>query len=261
MVAPAMIETRPRNDEYAPLAPLFERFVALPVDAPERAALRDELVTAYLPVVRNIARRFSGRGEPVDDLEQAGTIGLLGAVDRFDPARGVDFLSFAIPTITGEIRRHFRDRSWAMHVPRRLKDMQASIRAAAGELLGELGRSPRPSDIARRLGLPVEAVLEALEAGQTYRNASLDEVVSDDGLPLVERLGAVDSALERVEYHEALVPLLRELPERERTILMLRFFKNMTQSQIAVRVGISQMHVSRLLSQTLAQLREQIMGD
>ncbi|WP_445183469.1 SigB/SigF/SigG family RNA polymerase sigma factor [Pseudonocardia sp. Cha107L01] len=254
-----MIEAKPRTDEYAAFAPLFLRLAALPPDDPEQAVLRDKLVMAHLPVVRNIARRFVGRGEPADDLEQAGTIGLLGSIDRFDPSRGSEFLAFAIPTITGEIRRHFRDRSWAMHVPRRLKDMQAPIRAESEALLNEMGRAPRPSDLASRLQVPVESVLAALEAGQTYRNGSLEDVMTSDDQPLVERLGFVDGALERVEYHEALVPLLRKLPDRERTILMLRFFGNMTQSQIAARIGISQMHVSRLLSQTLAHLRDRIL--
>jgi RNA polymerase sigma-B factor len=247
-----------RDSEYAHLAPLFVEFVDLPADHPDRAALRSKLVTGHLPVVRHIARRFANRGEPVDDLEQAGTIGLLGAVDRFDPAHGSDFLSFAVPTITGEIRRHFRDRTWAMRVPRRLKDLQSTIAGAVGPLSQELGRAPRPSEIAARLGMDVDEVLEGIDAQQAYRNTSLDELVAGADTPLTDTLGSLDKELEKVEYRETLTPLLDELPERERTILLLRFFGNMTQTQIADRVGVSQMHVSRLLAQTLTLLRERM---
>lgn len=247
-----------RDSEYAHLAPLFVELAALPPDHPDRAALRSKLVTGHLPVVRHIARRFGGRGEPVDDLEQAGTIGLLGAVDRFDPTHGSDFLSYAVPTITGEIRRHFRDRTWAMRVPRRLKDLQSTIAGAVGPLSQELGRAPRPTEIAARLGMDVDEVLEGIDAQQAYRNTSLDELVAGADTPLTDTLGSADKELEKVEYRETLAPLLDELPERERTILLLRFFGNMTQTQIADRVGVSQMHVSRLLAQTLTGLRERM---
>jgi RNA polymerase sigma-B factor len=250
-----------RDSDYAHLAPLFDELAALPPEHPERPALRSKLVTGYLPVVQHIARRFSGRGEPVDDLEQAGTVGLLNAVDRFDPARGIDFLSYAVPTITGEIRRHFRDRTWSMRVPRRLKDLQSSINGAIGPLSQELGRAPRPSEIAARLGLATEDVVEGLDAQQAYRSSSLDELVAGADTPLTDTLGDVDAELEKVEYRETLAPLLDELPARERTILLLRFFGNLTQTQIADRVGISQMHVSRLLSQTVAQLRRRLTED
>jgi RNA polymerase sigma-B factor len=218
-------------------------------------------VTGYLPVAQHIARRFAGRGEPVDDLEQAGTVGLLNAVDRFEPNRGVDFLSYAVPTITGEIRRHFRDRTWSMRVPRRLKDLQSAINSAIGPLSQELGRAPRPSEIAMRIGIPPAEVVEGLDAQQAYRSTSLDELVAGADTTLTDTLGSADAELEKVEYREALAPLLEELPERERTILLLRFFGNLTQTQIADRVGISQMHVSRLLSQTLAQMRRRITED
>jgi RNA polymerase sigma-B factor len=250
-----------RDTDYSHLAPLFEEFVQLPPDDPARAALRAKLVTGYLPVVQHIARRFAGRGEPVDDLEQAGTVGLLNAVDRFEPERGIDFLSYAVPTITGEIRRHFRDRTWAMRVPRRLKDLQSSINSAIGPLSQELGRAPRPTEIATRLGIPTEDVVEGIDAQQAYRSSSLDELVAGADTPLTETLGDLDAELDKVEYRETLAPLLDELPERERTILLLRFFGNLTQTQIADRVGISQMHVSRLLSQTVAHLRMRMTDD
>lgn len=250
-----------RDSDYAHLAPLFEELAALPPDHPDRAALRNKLVTGYLPVVQHIARRFAGRGEPVDDLEQAGTVGLLNAVDRFEPDRGIDFLSYAVPTITGEIRRHFRDRTWSMRVPRRLKDLQSAINAAVGPLSQELGRAPRPSEIAARLGIPTEDVVEGLDAQQAYRSTSLDELVTGSDTTLTDTLGSADAELDKVEYRQSLAPLLDELPERERTILLLRFFGNMTQTQIAEKVGISQMHVSRLLAQTLAVLRRRMMGE
>jgi RNA polymerase sigma-B factor len=250
-----------RDSDYAHLAPVFVEFAALPPGHPERAALRNKLVTGYLPVVRHIARRFAGRGEPVDDLEQAGTVGLLNAVDRFEPGRGIDFLSYAVPTITGEVRRHFRDRTWSMRVPRRLKDLQSSINGAVGPLSQELGRAPKPSEIAARLGLATEEVVEGLDAQQAYRSTSLDELVSGADTALTDTLGVADAELDKVEYRQTLAPLLDELPERERTILVLRFFGNMTQTQIANRVGISQMHVSRLLAQTVAQLRRRMLED
>ncbi len=250
-----------RDSDYAHLTPLFVEFAGMPSDHPDRAKLRDKLVTGYLPVVQHIARRFAGRGEPVDDLEQAGTVGLLNAVDRFEPDRGIDFLSYAVPTITGEVRRHFRDRTWSMRVPRRLKDLQSSINGAVGPLSQQLGRAPRPSEIAAHLGIATEEVVEGLDAQQAYRSSSLDELVSGADTALTETLGTADAELEKVEYRQTLAPLLDELPERERTILVLRFFGNMTQTQIADRVGISQMHVSRLLAQTLAILRRRMLAD
>ena len=239
-----------RDSDYAHLTPLFAEMAALPPDHPDRAALRGKLVTGYLPVVQHIARRFAGRGEPVDDLEQAGTVGLLNAVDRFEPDRGIDFLSYAVPTITGEVRRHFRDRTWSMRVPRRLKDLQSSINSTVSQLSQELNRAPRPSEIAARLGISPEEVVEGLDAQQAYRSTSL-----------ADTLGTADAELDKVEYRQTLAPLLDELPERERTILVLRFFGNMTQTQIADRVGISQMHVSRLLAQTVAGLRRKLLSD
>ena len=250
-----------RDSDYAHLTPLFVEFAGMPSDHPDRAKLRDKLVTGYLPVVQHIARRFAGRGEPLDDLEQAGTVGLLNAVDRFEPDRGIDFLSYAVPTITGEVRRHFRDRTWSMRVPRRLKDLQSSINGAVGPLSQQLGRAPRPSEIAAHLGIATEEVVEGLDAQQAYRSSSLDELVSGADTALTETLGTADAELEKVEYRQTLAPLLDELPERERTILVLRFFGNMTQTQIADRVGISQMHVSRLLAQTLAILRRRMLAD
>jgi RNA polymerase sigma-B factor len=249
---------------YEHLTPLFKEFASLKDGDPRRQQLRDELVTGHLPVALHIARRFAHRGEPQEDLEQVATVGLINAVDRFEPDRGTDFLSYAVPTITGEVRRHFRDQAWAMRVPRRLKDLHVAIGAAVSELSQRLGRAPRPSEIAAHLKCSTEEVLEGLEAASAYRSASLDEVLTDDeasGHTTADALGEADNALDQVEYREAVRPLLASLPERERTILLLRFFGNLTQTQIAERIGISQMHVSRLLARTLAQLRQDLMQE
>ncbi|MEJ3654532.1 SigB/SigF/SigG family RNA polymerase sigma factor [Actinomycetes bacterium KLBMP 9759] len=246
--------------EYGHLLPLLERYSQLAPDDPEREPLRDELVTGFLPIAQHIARRFSNRGEPLDDLVQVATVGLINAVDRFSPERGSDFFSFAVPTISGEVRRHFRDLGWSMRVPRRLKDLHVSINSAVSYLSQHLGRAPKPSEIAEHLGIPVAEVLEGLEASEAYRSSSLDEMLSSEqgSATVGELVGAADAELDRVDFRQALRPVLAELAERERTIVMLRFFGNMTQTQIADKVGISQMHVSRLLAQTLDRLRSRL---
>ncbi|WP_373299952.1 SigB/SigF/SigG family RNA polymerase sigma factor [Amycolatopsis acidiphila] len=239
---------------------LFKHLAAIDRDDPRRETLRTALVTEYLSVAEHIARRFSGRGEAYDDLVQVARVGLINAVDRFEPDRGSDFLSFAVPTIMGEVRRHFRDASWSVRVPRRLKELHLQIGQVSGELGQRLGRAPTPTEIARALDLSVDEVSEGLQAGNAYYAISVDKPAGEESesASLADTLGAEDDGLESVENHEALQPLLRELPERERTILMLRFFGNMTQTQIAKRVGISQMHVSRLLAQTLQHLRDKL---
>lgn len=251
------------DPEYAHLTPILEQYSAMDADDPRRERLRDQLVTGYLPVAQHIARRFNHRGEPLDDLVQVATVGLINAIDRFDPGKGGEFFSFAVPTISGEVRRHFRDQSWSMRVPRRLKDMHVSINAAVSDLSQRLGRAPKPSELAQHLDLPVNEVLEGLEAAEAYRSSSLDEMLSsEDGSATVgELVGDADAELDRVDYRESLRPLLAELAPRERTIVMLRFFGNRTQTQIADEVGISQMHVSRLLSQTLDRLRSRLDPD
>ena len=248
------------DPQYAHLTPLLEQYAVLDDGDPRREQLRDQLVTGYLPVAQHIARRFNHRGEPLDDLVQVATVGLINAIDRFDPEKGGEFFSFAVPTISGEVRRHFRDQSWSMRVPRRLKDMHVSINGAVSELSQTLGRAPRPSELAEYLDLPVAEVLEGLEAAEAYRSSSLDEMLSsEDGSATVgELVGDADAELDRVDYRESLRPLLAELAPRERTIVMLRFFGNRTQTQIAQEVGISQMHVSRLLAQTLSRLRNRL---
>jgi len=248
------------DPEYGHLVPLLERYAALDPDDPEREKLRAELVTGFLPVAQHIARRFANRGEPLDDLVQVATVGLINAIDRFSPDRGSDFFSFAVPTISGEVRRHFRDLGWSMRVPRRLKDMHVSINGVVSELSQQLGRAPKPSEIAEKLGVPVSEVLEGLEASEAYRSSSLDEMLSSEkgSATVGELVGAADAELDRVDSRQALRPVLAELAPRERTIVLLRFFGNMTQTQIAEEVGISQMHVSRLLAQTLERLRTRL---
>ncbi|MGH4011097.1 MAG: SigB/SigF/SigG family RNA polymerase sigma factor, partial [Pseudonocardiaceae bacterium] len=247
-----------RDDEYAHLVPLQRRYAELAADDPARQQLREQLISGYRPMAEHIARRFTGRGEPLDDLVQVATVGLINAVDRFEPDRGCDFSSFAIPTITGEVRRYFRDHGWSARVPRRLKDLHIAIRGTLAELSQQLGRAPRPSEIAVRLGVPTAEVIEGLRAGDAYRSSSLDELLGagEGAATLGEVIGGLDSDLELIDDREALRPLLAELAPRERTILALRFFRQMTQTQIADHVGISQMHVSRVLRQTLEHLRE-----
>lgn len=256
--APEQRAGRQRNGEsdYEHLAPLFDEFAALDEGDPRREEVRGELVSGHLPVARHIARRFARRGEAQEDLEQVATVGLIHAVDRFDPSQGVDFLSYAVPTITGEVRRYFRDLGWAMRVPRRLKDLHVTLSSAMSELSQRLGRAPTATELAGHLRLSREEVVEGLAAANAYRGKSLDTVVAEEGGTMLDAVGEADAELERVEYRQALQPLLAELPERERTILMLRFFGNMTQTQIAERIGISQMHVSRLLAKTLSSLRD-----
>jgi RNA polymerase sigma-B factor len=237
---------------------LFERLAALPVGDEERLRIRGELVEIHLPLVEYLARRFRNRGEWLDDLTQVATIGLIKSIDRFDLARGVEFSTYATPTIVGEIKRHFRDKGWAVRVPRRLQELKLALTKAIGELAQKEGRAPTIAELAAHLQMTEEEVLEGLESANAYSTVSLDAPDSgDEDAPAVaESLGMLDDALEGVEYRESLKPLLERLQPREKRILLLRFFGNMTQSQIATELGISQMHVSRLLARTLAQLRE-----
>ncbi|MGH3768368.1 MAG: SigB/SigF/SigG family RNA polymerase sigma factor [Pseudonocardiaceae bacterium] len=248
------------HSEYAHLIPLQRRYAELARDDPEHHALREQLINGYLPVAEHIARRFGGRGEPIDDLVQVATVGLINAIDRFEPDRGSDFFSFAVPTITGEVRRYFRDHGWSTRVPRRLKDLHIAIRGTLAELSQQLERAPRPSEIADRLGIPVSEVIEGLQAGEAYRSSSLDEMLGagDGKATLGEFIGDLDNDLALIDDRETLRPLLAELGPREQRIIALRFFRQLTQTQIAEEIGISQMHVSRVLRQTLVLLQERM---
>ncbi|WP_030443589.1 sigma-70 family RNA polymerase sigma factor [Actinoplanes subtropicus] len=207
-------------------AELLNAMAAMPIGHPSRAQLRDSAIEAWLPLARHLANRYSGRGEPTDDLIQTATVGLIKAVDKFDPDRGVDFAGYAIPTIIGEIKRHFRDRTWSVRVPRRLQELRLAITEANSTLTHSLGRSPTVADIAAHLSITEEDVLEGLEGARAYNATSL-----------------------------------ATLDEREQKILTLRFYGNLTQSQIAEQIGISQMHVSRLLTKALTKLRGHLAGD
>ena len=242
---------------------LFERLATLPAGDDERLRIRGELVELHLPLVEYLARRFRNRGEWLDDLTQVATIGLIKSIDRFDLERGVEFSTYATPTIVGEIKRHFRDKGWAVRVPRRLQELKLALTKAIGDLAQREGRAPTVAEIAAHLQMTEEEVLEGLESANAYSTVSLDAPDSgDDDAPAVaESLGMLDDALEGVEYRESLKPLLEQLPPREKRILLLRFFGNMTQSQIASELGISQMHVSRLLARTLTQLRAGLTAD
>jgi RNA polymerase sigma-B factor len=242
---------------------LFEQLAVLSPGDPARQQVRGALVELHLPLVEYLARRFRNRGEWLDDLTQVATIGLIKSIDRFDLARGVEFSTYATPTIVGEIKRHFRDKGWAVRVPRRLQELKLALTKAIGDLAQREGRAPTVSELAAHLQMSEEDVLEGLESANAYSTVSLDAPDSgDEDAPAVaDSLGIMDDALEGVEYRESLKPLLERLPPREKRILLLRFFGNMTQSQIAAELGISQMHVSRLLARTLAQLREGLTAD
>jgi RNA polymerase sigma-B factor len=225
----------------------------------ERTSYREKLVDQHIGLVEFLARRFRNRGEPLEDLVQVGTIGLLKAIERFELDREVEFSTYATPTIVGELKRHFRDKGWAVRVPRRLQELHLEITKVVGSIGQELGRSPTIAEIAEAASLSEEEVLEGLEIAQAYNFTSLDAPIeTDDGgsTTFADQLGTEDEHLENLEYRASLAPEMAKLPEREQRILYLRFFKGMTQSEIADRLGISQMHVSRLLTRTLMRLRQ-----
>jgi RNA polymerase sigma-B factor len=219
---------------------------------------REQLVERYLPLARSVARRYEGRGESFDDLEQVASLGLVKAIDRFEPDRGLSFSSYAVPTMLGELRRHFRDTGWALHVPRGMQERVLKVNSAVERLSGELGRSPSPQQIAEELSLPVEEVLEAIEAAAAFDTSSLDAPLrsgDDEQQTVAESIGETDGWFEFVEDRTTLGPALRTLSERERLILHLRFAEDLTQSEIAQRIGVSQMHVSRLIRKALERIR------
>ena len=226
-------------------------------DDPRRASLRQRVIEAWLPLGRHLAQRFHGRGEPLDDLTQIATVGLIKAIDRFDPAYGNDFAAYAVPTIVGEIKRHFRDRTWDVRVPRRLQELKLDINEATSTLSQQLGRSPTVADIAGYLRRPEDEVLEGLDVARAYSAVSLQTLVGkgEDCTELGDLFGVEDHELALAEFRASLGPALEALGPREQKIVMLRFFGNLTQTQIAQRVGVSQMHVSRLLARSLATLR------
>lgn len=220
-------------------------------------AAREELITSNLALAHQLARRFLHRGEPLDDLVQVASIALVKSVDGFDPSRGAEFSAFATRTIIGELKRHFRDKGWAVRASRRVQELYLELGHTTAVLVQELGRNPSVGELAEATGASEEAVLEAIEAGQGYRAASIDASENEDD-PLMARLGEFDRNFESVEHRALLGPALATLPEREQSILRLRFVDGLTQSEIASAVGVSQMHVSRLLSSSLQKLRDEI---
>jgi RNA polymerase sigma-B factor len=242
---------------------LLAELATTPQDAPRWEQIRSELVRMHAPVVHHVVRRYSGRSESRDDLEQVAMLGLIKAINRYDPAYGGRFLAFAIPTMTGEVKRYFRDHSWAVRVPRRLQELRLAIVAARQEFTHEHGRAPTVPEISRRLDITEEETIEALGAADAYQTVSLDAPAGEEQetLPLGEVIGEEDPQLETVVDRSALRRLLADLPDRERTILMHRFYGNRTQAEIADLLGISQMHVSRLITRTLTRLRARLLQD
>jgi RNA polymerase sigma-B factor len=221
--------------------------------------VRNELIEAHRGFAEYLARRFTDRGEPLDDLRQVALVGLLKAVERFEPERGLSFTTFAGPTIVGELKRHFRDRTWSVRVPRRLQELSLRIEQSRAELGHRLGRAPKPAEIAAALDVTEEQILEGMEAASLYRVGSLDIPATDRGEATAgDRIGTHDSELSLVEDRAVVRAVMAELPPRERQIVYLRFFEGLTQAEIAERIGVSQMHVSRLLTRSLEALGEQL---
>ena len=224
--------------------------------------LKEHLVERFLPLARHLASRYRGRGEPMEDLVQIASVGLVNAISRFDPERGFSFATFAVPTILGELRHHFRDRGWSVHVDRGLKERHATVARAIGELSKRLGRSPSVAEISERVEMCEEDVLEAIDAGNAHHALSIDAGApeGDDGdrPPIVESLGEGEPGYEAVEYGEAIAPVIAELSGRDRAIVHLRVVDDRTQTEIADEIGVSQMQVSRILRATVERLRESV---
>lgn len=249
---------RPARD-HGQAAAALAALHTLDPDDPRRQTLRDELVEQHMPLVVYLARRFSGRNEPMNDLVQVGAIGLIKAIDRFDPERKLEFSTYATPTILGEIKRHFRDTGWLIHVPRRAQELQTTLNAARADLSQELGRAPTVPEISARIEVDEEIVLEALDAARAYSGVPIDVLAAPgESVPEHPMLGIVDEGFEQVEQRAMLRKVIAKLPEAEREILLLRFVANKTQTEIAAIVGVSQMQVSRLVARGLRRLRESL---
>ncbi|WP_407562177.1 SigB/SigF/SigG family RNA polymerase sigma factor [Streptomyces sp. 184] len=242
----------------------FHRLAEMP-EGPDKQALRQEVVRAWMPMAERLARQFRNRGEAMEDLEQVAHLGLVKAVQRYDPTKGNAFESYAVPTIVGELKRHFRDHMWSVHVPRRVQELRNRVRSATMSLATTADdRFPPTADIAKAAGLTEDEVRTGLGALESYATLSLDAALtggSEDGYSLIDTFGSTEPGFDRAVDREAVRPHLRRLPEREREILYLRFFCDMTQSRIAERLGISQMHVSRLISHSCARICERVEAD
>ena len=244
------------------LTEMSERELLTRVRNDKDPAAREELITRYLPLVRSLARRFASRGQPVEDLIQVGSIGLIKAIDRFDLDRGVELSTYATPTIMGEIKRYFRDKGWAVKVPRALQDLNVRLNRIVEQLTVDLQRSPTIAELAEAAQVSEEEVVEALESGRAYSSVSIfsgGANEEEESLELLDCLGQEEQAYEIVEQRRFLAPALERLDPRERLILHLRFFEGMTQTQVAARIGISQMHVSRLIRKSIDNLRQNML--
>lgn len=251
-----MSQTRQSADDQRLAAEreLFERLHDADASDAEQAGVRDEFIETHMPLVHHLARRYADRGEPIEDVTQVATIGLIQAIDKFDPDRGSAFSTYAVPTILGAIRRHFRDATWSVKVPRRVQELRGKIDAAHDALAQELGRSPTVAEIAARADVDPADVLDSLELSRARSAAPID-ATSDGEVPLADTLGDLDASLTDIENAETIKRLLTTLSEDERTVVTLRFFDGLTQTQIAERVGVSQMQVSRILTRSLEKLR------
>jgi len=261
---PVMPEVSPaRAEQRAETMRVLCRIAELPEDDPERARLRDEVIEDHMPYARHIAQRYGGRGAhgvsgaTGEDFEQVAYLGLVKAVDNFDPEHGTGFLGYATPMIIGEIKRYFRDATWGVHVPRRMQELSGALRKATDALVHELGREPTVGELAEHLGAEPEEVVEAIDAASAYTTASLDHPVNTDeqGASLLEFMGEQDERFEAVIDRQVLAGLLSELGERDKRILLMRYFRGMTQAEIGAELGVSQMQISRLLGRILRELR------
>jgi RNA polymerase sigma-70 factor (sigma-B/F/G subfamily) len=254
---------RPEHGRRGRAEALLAELSKLPEGDPRRERIRSQIVDEHTAMARSIARRYAHRGEPLEDIEQAAFVGLIKAINRWDPELGENFVAYAAPMMTGEVKRHFRDRTWGVHMPRRLQELSLALTPAVQEFVRKHGKSPTTAQIAEQMGLTIAETVEVIAAWDSYRPVSLDAPASDepDAQTLGDSVGAADPELDLMVDGHALRPLIDELPERERKILLLRFFGNKTQSQIGEEIGISQMHVSRLLSRSLERLRGKLLAE
>lgn len=254
--------TNHSDDSYDDVVEMFIVLRRMPAESHEYRRQRERIVGRCLPLADHVASHFARRGEGIEDLTQVARLGLMNAVNRFDPDKGPSFIGFAVPTMMGEVRRYFRDYSWGMRVPRRLRELHVQISRTTGELAQKLGRAPTAGELAQVLEVPREEIVECLVAGDAYRLDSLDAPLGADGSGkprlVADAVGGVDPQIEHITNREAVQALVGALPQRERQVLHMRFFESMTQSQIAERIGVSQMQVSRILSSTLRCLRDQL---
>lgn len=259
---PAHSTTQPADDSYDDVIDMFAALRQMPAGSHDYKQQRERIVARCLPLADHVASHFGRRGEGLDDLTQVARLGLIKAVNRFDPAKGPSFIGFAVPTMMGEVRRYFRDYSWGMRVPRRLRDLHVQIGRTTADLTQKLGRAPTAGELSHALEVPREEIVECLVAGDAYRLDSLDAPIGTDssGKPrsVADAVGGVDPQIDHITDREAVRALVSALPRREREVLHMRFFESMTQSQIAERIGVSQMQVSRILANTLRCLRDQL---